>query len=76
MDPDVARMMADLGLERRDVVSAPTADGKGRGAREDPRAQAAIAADFEARRTRILAGGPNDERAARLRAWNSKSPVR
>lgn len=74
MDADALRMLADLGIDRRDVVSAPAEASKGRNYREDPREQAAIAAEFEARRKNhggddINSGG--DERAARLRAWNS-----
>lgn len=73
MDAEALRMLADLGLERRDVVSAPDEVPKGRHYREDPREQAAIAAAFEARRkqnSRDDVGG-GDERAACLRAWNS-----
>lgn len=73
MDADALRMLADLGLERRDIVSAPDEIPKGHRVREDPREQAAVAADFEARRrrNRLTETGDGDERMARLKAWNS-----
>lgn len=73
MDADTLRMLADLGLERRGLVSAPDEIPKGPRVREDPREQAAVAADFEARRLRnkLNATGDDDERAIRLKAWNS-----
>ena len=74
MNADALRMLADLGVERRDVVSAPVEIAKGRNYQEDPREQAAVAADFEARRRkdeRSDAHAGSDDRAARLRAWNS-----
>ena len=69
----MAQMMADLGLARRDIVSAPNADSRGRIVREDPHQQAALLADVEARRARhnTKGGADGDERGARLRAWNS-----
>lgn len=75
MDADIRRMMADLGLARRDEVSAPEDLPKARQARVDYREQAKIAADFEGRRTKIeneaLKG--KDERTAKMKAWHSKS---
>ena len=74
MDPDALRMLADLGLARRDIVSAPDEIPKsGRRERQDPREQAQVAAEFEARRHRTVPDKSNggDERAARLKAWNS-----
>ena len=73
MDADALRMLADLGLERRDIVSAPECDARGRPIREDPRAQQAVLADVEARRTKHSADdfGGAGEYAGRLRAWNS-----
>jgi len=75
MDADVRRMMADLGLSRRDEVSAPEDLPKARQTRVDPREQAKLAADFEGRRAKIdkqaLSG--NDGRAAKMKAWHSKS---
>lgn len=73
MDADALRMLADLGLERRDIVSAPEEVPRARQIREDPREQAAVAADFEARRrrNRLTDTGDGDERMARLKAWNS-----
>ena len=64
-------MQADLGLERRDVVSAPEENRRGY---VDPREQAKVLADVKARRAKFdgEASGEEDERAARLRAWNSK----
>ena len=71
---DAAQMMADLGLERRDVVSAPLADSKGRAICEDPREQAAALNNVVARCRRHVGGGTaeGDEHASRLHAWNSK----
>lgn len=74
MDAEALRMMADLGLERRDLVSAPDGIPSSRHPREDPREQLLIAKAFEARRTESSKddNGLGDERAARLKAWNSK----
>lgn len=74
MDADALRMLADLGLERRDLVSAPDDVPSIRRVREDPREQAAIAKAFEKRRSDSSKGanGTEDERTARLKAWNSK----
>ena len=67
-------MMADLGLTRRDIVSAPDEDFKKNRVQIDPRAQATAVADFRARRSQITAEDTGDDvRAARLRAWNSES---
>lgn len=63
-------MMADLGLSRRDLVSAPE-DGGFR--RSDPRKQQDVVKEFEARRTRLQrTDSAADEQVQRLRAWNSK----
>ena len=73
MDADALRMLADLGIERRDAVSAPVEASKGRNYRDDSRQHAAIAADFEARRKHHVNGDAHDGadgHAARLRAWN------
>ena len=81
MDADALRMLADLGLERRDIVSAPDADSKGRACHEDPRQKAALVARFEARRVEreddTASGGDQKaaERAGQLKAWNSESTV-
>ena len=71
MDPAALAMLADLGLERRDIVSAPDDD---RRAHVDPREQARVAAESKARRAKLggEAKGAESERDARLRAWNSK----
>ncbi|KAK4549917.1 hypothetical protein LTR36_005218 [Oleoguttula mirabilis] len=74
MDADVAQMMADLGLARRDFVSAPAADARGRLVREDPHLQEAILADIEAHRARAQtrnAGSAIDGRGEKLKAWNT-----
>ncbi|KAK5127506.1 hypothetical protein LTR85_006845 [Meristemomyces frigidus] len=74
MDPETAQMMADLGLARRDFVSAPEADARGRMVREDPRQQQAIKAAFEARRAKTRdVGSAENERSARLSAWNTET---
>jgi len=65
--------MQDLGLARRDHVSAPEADAKGRTMRDDPRQSRAIMAEFETRRNQAAdTSSTEDARAERLRAWNSK----
>ncbi|KAK5138295.1 hypothetical protein LTR08_003356 [Meristemomyces frigidus] len=69
---DTAQMLADLGLDRRDMISAPLADGKGRPMQEDPRRQQAVQADAEARRARTVASSSaGGDRGARLLAWNT-----
>ena len=72
MDAQALRMLADLGLARRDVISAP--EDFGRRQRTDPREQDAVAAAFEALRKQTTSNnvGEGDGRATRLRAWNSK----
>ena len=74
MDAVALAMLADLGLERRDVVSAPEEVSKNGRVRIDPREQARVLADVQARRAKYggEANGEEDLRAARLRAWNSK----
>lgn len=73
MDADALRMLADLGLERRDIVSAPDEISRARTQREDPSEQAAVAAAFESRRKQVNGGGSDDDaRAKRLEAWNSQ----
>lgn len=71
MDAATAQMMADLGLARRDLVSAPEDIQP---ARTDPRARAAVAAEVSSRRRQAAAGGSGnqDDSTARLRAWNSE----
>ncbi|TKA82312.1 hypothetical protein B0A55_01442 [Friedmanniomyces simplex] len=67
-------MMADLGLHRRDLVSAPQADASGRPTREDPRAARAIINADEERRRRIRqapAEMKDTDQAVKLGAWNS-----
>ncbi|EMC97213.1 hypothetical protein BAUCODRAFT_155971 [Baudoinia panamericana UAMH 10762] len=74
MDTDVLRMMADLGIERRDMVSAPADDGRGRITQVDLLTKQAAIRDFEGRRnTSSKAKGPTGEVAAKLQAWNMAS---
>ena len=69
----IAQMMADLGTARRDEVSAPLADGKGRPIQEDSRRERAVQADVEARRAKTLkASAAGGDRGAKMRAWNSE----
>ena len=69
---EALQAMADLGLDRRDVVSAPGADGRGREPRMSTRQERAILAEDQDRRARIAtAGDGGDQNAARLSAWNS-----
>ena len=73
MDAATAQMVADLGLARRNEVSAPDADSKGRAVNVDPREQAATQAEVQRRQAKAsapAAAGEN-EVSARLRAWNS-----
>lgn len=73
MDADACRMLADLGLERRDIVSAPDEIPRARASRDDPREQAFVAAAFEKRRKQTHdANGDGDARAERLKVWNSQ----
>ena len=68
MDPEVARMMADLGIERFDFVSAPEFD-RGKIMHEDP----TIADEYKARRDRIINSAPEEtEEAKFLRKWNGE----
>ena len=71
-DAAKARMMADLGLSRRDQVSAPVEPGN-RGPRVDPREQQR-AVDAHRARTEAAAaaGGGNGNQANSIAAWNSK----
>ena len=71
MDEDAKRMMADLGLATRDLVSAPEDHSKGNDAHKQATARQAVAS----RRAQVMAVTANtkDERAAKLRAWNSRS---
>ena len=70
-----ARMLADLGNFRRDLVSAPEELDERR-ARADRREQADARRADEERRARVeataAAGGANGDQAARIAAWNSK----
>ncbi|KAK3673764.1 hypothetical protein LTR78_006317 [Recurvomyces mirabilis] len=69
MDPEVARMMADLGVERRDYVSAPEFD-RGQTMHENP----TIAQEYEARRDRIINNAPEENEEAKfLRNWNNRA---
>ena len=73
MDAGARRMLADLGLERRDIVSAPDEIPRARGPQDDPREQAFVAAAFEKRRKQTYdVDGNDDARAKRLKAWNSQ----
>jgi len=76
MDPEAARMHLDLGIVRRETISAPTVDAKGRPIREDPRAAQAILDKDEERRRRIREEAPPGEqgtdKAIKLSAWNSE----
>jgi hypothetical protein len=72
---DVARMMADLGLARRDLVSAPEADAKGRRLRDDPYQQRMMRAKEEERRARLGNEETGESRqTALLKRWNSEAP--
>lgn len=73
MDANAARMMADLGLARRDHVSAPE-EHSNRRVRVDPREQAEVQRDVEARRAKGAKAPATDEddSTARINAWNSK----
>lgn len=63
-----AAMMADLGLARRDYVSAPLANER---CREDVGLQGKIQAG-NARRARAISNGPEDRQHLEiLRKWNS-----
>lgn len=71
MDPAALHMMADLGLERRDTVSAPNFTLNGRRGHVDPLQRATVARAFEDRRNSSR-NQHNGVRTARLKAWNSK----
>jgi len=75
MDEDVARMLADLGVARRDLISTPVDTRRETGlGRNDAYQQRAVLAAAEARRTtaQTLAGG-DAQRASTISAWNCKS---
>ena len=73
MDAITRQMMADLGIERRDIVSAPSTDARGRVVREDTQQQDAIREQVDDRRRRHNdAADGEDTRTARLRTWDSK----
>lgn len=80
MADDVARMLADLGIERRELVSTPMVDSRGREVRADAYEEHKIAVEAENRRKAALtiapSGGLDAERAARIHAWNSECFVR
>jgi hypothetical protein len=65
-------MMADLGLARRDLVSAPDADSKGRVMREDPRRERILAQELKERQEKIAKAPADNEKAQRLLKWNSQ----
>ncbi|KAK3706027.1 hypothetical protein LTR37_013021 [Vermiconidia calcicola] len=74
MDAITLQMMADLGIQRRDIVSAPSTDARGRVVREDTQQQDAIRDQVDARRRRHAgAADGEDTRTARLRAWNTET---
>ena len=76
MDPEVARMMADLGVHRRDVISvAEDASGRDKVRHLDARAQKSALADAEAHRAQYRKAPvkKGDEQGTRLQAWNSMS---
>ncbi|KAK3686346.1 hypothetical protein LTR37_019936 [Vermiconidia calcicola] len=74
MDAITRQMMADLGIERRDIVSAPSTDARGRVVREDTQQQDAIREQVDDRRRRHNdAADGEDTRTARLRAWNTET---
>ena len=73
-----AQMLADLGTARRDLVSAPLADGKGRAIQDDPGRAQAVQAENKARQAKAKAMAANQasgERGAKFLAWNSKLSV-
>lgn len=74
MAADVARMMADLGLAHRELVSAPDVDGRGRAIQRNRYADEAVQREVENRRELYSRSGEGKEdlRAARMRAWNSE----
>lgn len=72
MDADTLRMLADLGLDRREVLSAPTGDEKGHGYRSNLHEEADILANEEARRHQQTRDRGGSSRDVAIRAWNSK----
>ena len=73
MDADVARMMADLGVMRRDQISTPE-EGPKRGlVSASAREMAAAKRDIEDRKAKFKAnskGVADSSQAAKINAWN------
>ena len=66
------QMMLDLGVERRDLVSAPVSY-KARAEDEDPRRSAAVLAEDERRRKRIADEAQKNQEQKNLMLWHSRS---
>ncbi|KAK5116646.1 hypothetical protein LTR62_007320 [Meristemomyces frigidus] len=72
MDAEALQMMADLGLARRDMISAPEADAKGRPMRGNTSLNLQAASDFEARKERIRNNAPKPTELSNiLSKWNT-----
>lgn len=69
-DWEIAQMKADLGNERRDVMSAPVDNKRARPEFDNPEQGQAIRDDFEQRRAKNRSA--EGEHGARIAAWNSE----
>ncbi|KXT02475.1 hypothetical protein AC579_995 [Pseudocercospora musae] len=72
MDPDVARMLADLGNGRRDELSAPEEGRQDRSSRSR-REERMILKEAEDRRANAHLNAKDEREAATLKAWNTAS---
>ena len=75
MDAETRRMLADLGVERRDAISAPEEGARGGGPRQTPQSERLVRNNVEAHRARFIGDAAEgaDDLTTRIRAWNSKS---
>ncbi|KAF7186669.1 hypothetical protein HII31_11901 [Pseudocercospora fuligena] len=73
MDPDVARMLADLGNSRRDELSAPDEGRKDRFPSRSQREERMILLEAEDRRAKAHLNAKDEGEAATLKAWNTAS---
>ena len=72
MDPDVLRMLADLGTHRRDIVSAPEERGGGRRGDGDWRDEMRALEDAQEHRKKACSGPEDNVKAQMLRKWNTE----
>lgn len=73
MEADIARMVVDLGVATRDIVSAPEERGGGRrGGGGDWRAEERAMKAAQAHREQARSGPEDNARAQMLKKWNTE----